>query len=80
MDADLARHLARTAFRVGRELDNAMALLQRHLPEAEYRECARDIAGAIHAVNSALLDRALADLPGLRAESDESIARYGRYL
>lgn len=80
MDADIARHLARTAFRIGRELEDALALLQRQCSEEEYRMCAREIAAALHAVNTAVLDRALASMPTLRAEIDASIGQYGRYV
>ena len=80
MDIDLARHFARVAFRVGRELEDTLALAKRHLPEAEYRDVARDVAGAIHAVQIALLDRAISEVPSLRAEIEASIARHERFL
>lgn len=80
MNVDLARHTVRAAFRIGRELQDVMALLKQHLPEDQYRGYAADIAGAVHAANVALLDRPLAARPELAAEIDASIARYGRYL
>ena len=80
MNIDLARHLARTAFRLGAELQGTLALLKQQLPETEYRAAARDTAAAVHAVNTALLDRALASAPSLEAEIDASISEYGRFL
>ena len=80
MDFDLARYSARAAFRMSRDLQEVMAMFSQHLPEDEYRAFAADIAGAIHAINTALLDRAIASQPELKAEIDTSIDRYGSYL
>lgn len=80
MTDDLARHLLRTAFRTSRELDDVLSLLRRHLPEGEYRGYAVAIASAVHTINKALLDKPLADKPALRAEIEESLALYDRFL
>jgi hypothetical protein len=80
MDIDLARHLARTSFRTTRDVQGTLALLKLQLPDAEYRDCARDIAGAVHAINTALLARAISAQPSLQAEIDASIDRYDRFL
>lgn len=80
MNDELARHLARVAFRTCRELRDALDLLRSRLPPDKYEPHAREVARAIDAVMTALIERPLADRPAIRAEIEASIARHGRYL
>lgn len=80
MDANVARHLIRVAFRSTAELQSVLALLKEHCAADEYKEYARAIASAIHAVNTEVLDRVLASQPQLREEIDRDMTKFGRFL
>ena len=80
MEKDLARHVIRTAFRAGRELEEALHLLKQHTSGEDYGAYARKIAAAIDAINVALINPTLALYPEMKDEIEESIAKYDRFL
>ena len=59
MDSKLAWHLIGVSFRVAGELQELLPRLKEQCSAEEYKGHARAIAGAIHGVNTALIDRAL---------------------
>ncbi len=65
MDSKLAWHLIGVSFRVAEELQELLPRLKEQCSAEEYKGHARAIAGAIHGVNTALIDRALAAHPEL---------------
>lgn len=80
MDVDLARHVARAAFRSSRELGDLVPFLKERLSADEYPDYARSIASAIAAIHLDLVNKLIADHPGLEGEIEASIATHGRYL
>jgi hypothetical protein len=60
-----AKRRVRVSFSVGRELRDLLLRLKEQCSAEEYKGHARAIAGAIHGVNTALIDRALAAQPEL---------------
>ena len=80
MDQAVARLLAKTAFRAAKEMTELLPLLKAHLEADAYRERARAIADAVHGINRALLDPALAAHPDLDAEISASIEKYDRFI
>jgi hypothetical protein len=80
MDANVARHLIRVAFRSTAELQNALSLLKEQCAADEYKEYAKAIASAVYAVNTELLDRVVASHPQLRSEIDRDMTKFGRFL
>jgi hypothetical protein len=63
---------------VGRELEELLPRLKEQCSTEEYKDHARVIAGAIHGVNTALIDRALAAHPELRDRIEAELAEFGR--
>jgi len=63
-----------------RELRLLLAFLKQHLSEDEYRDYAKRIAGAIYAVDVALVDPTYAAHPGLKEEVEASLEKYDRFL
>jgi hypothetical protein len=80
MQKDLARHLIRTAFRAGRELEELLPLLKQHLSAEEYARYASKIAVAMDAINIALLSPTLHSHPELRSEIEASLKEYDKFL
>lgn len=80
MNADLARHMVRVAFQTSRDLQDLMGLLREQLTAEEYKSHAIGIAAAIAGIGDALTNKALAAHPELRAEIDEKLAKYGRFV
>ena len=78
MDKNLAWDLIRVSFRVARELQGLLPRLKDQRHAEEYEGHARAIAGAIHGVNIALIDRALAAHPELRDRIEAELAEFGR--
>ena len=78
MDSALAWDLIRVSFRVGRELEELLPRLKEQCSAEEYKGHARAIAGAIHGVNTALIDRALAAHPELVERIETELAKVGR--
>lgn len=80
MDIDVARHIIRQSFRIGRDLQDVMLFLKERCEPDDYNQYAIDIATAIDAVNTALLKKAITAYPDLEKEIEEQIKVYGRYL
>lgn len=80
MDTNLAWDMIRVSFRVGRELRDLLLRLKEQCSAEEYKDHARAIAGAIHGVNTALIDRALASYPELSDRIEAELAKSGRVL
>ena len=80
MDIAVARHVLRATFRSSRELEYLIPLLKEACPPEEYDVLVRAIAGAIAENSLGVVNRILAAHPGLEAEVDADVARYGRYL
>jgi hypothetical protein len=78
MDSDLAWHLIGVSFRVAGELQELLPRLKEQCSAEEYKGHARAIAGAIHGVNTALIDRALAAHPELKDRIEVELAEFGR--
>ena len=78
MNDTLAWDLIRVSFRVGRELEELLPRLKEQCSAEEYKGHARAIAGAIHGVNTALIDRALAAQPKLEDRIEAELAEFGR--
>jgi hypothetical protein len=78
MDSKLAWHIIGLSFRVSRELQALLPLLKEQCSADEYKGHARAIAGAIHGVNTALIDRALAAQPELEDRIEAELAEFGR--
>ena len=79
MDINLARDMARAAFRASSELQQLLPTLKTVCPDAEYRDLALGIAEAIDKIGTTLIDKAIAAHPQLKDEIDASIAKDGRY-
>jgi hypothetical protein len=80
MNIDLARHVARAAFRSSRELGDLIPYLKEHLSAEEYPSYAKAIASAVASIQLDLVNKLMTDHPGLEAEIETSIAKHGRYL
>jgi hypothetical protein len=78
MDTDLAWEMIRVSFSVARELRGLLLRVKEQCSAEEYRGHARAIAGAIHGVNTALIDRALAAHPELEDRIEAELAEFGR--
>ena len=78
MDSELAWDIIRVSFRVAGELAELLPRLREQCSAEEYKGHARAIAGAIHGVNTALIDRALAAYPELRDRIEAELAEFGR--
>ena len=64
MDSNLAWHLIGVSFRVAGELQELLPRLKEQCSAEEYKGMCGRLPGAIHGVNTALIDRALAAHPG----------------
>jgi len=80
MKIDLARHVARAAFRSSRELSELIPLLKDSLSAEEYAHYAKAIGLAVAAIQMEVMNKLASDHPGLDAEIEASINRFGRYL
>ena len=78
MDSGLGWDLIRLSFRVAGELQELLPRLKEQCSAEEYKGHARAIAGAIHGVNTALIDRALAAHPELKDRIEAELAEFGR--
>jgi hypothetical protein len=73
-----AKRRVRVSLSVGRELRDLLLRLKEQCSTEEYKGHARAIAGAIHGVNTALIDRALAAQPELEDRIEAELAEFGR--
>jgi hypothetical protein len=70
--------MIRVSFRIGRQLKDLLLPLKEQCGPEEYRDHARAIAGALHGVSTALVDRALAAHPELSKRIEAELAESGR--
>ena len=80
MNIDLARHVARAAFRSSRELSELVPFLKDRLDAEEYTMYAKAIGSVIAAIQLDVMNKLVTDHPVLEAEIEAGIAKYGRYL
>lgn len=80
MKIDVARHMIRSGFRSGGELEGLLGVLKAECEPEVYRQHALVIAAAIDAIHQATVSKAIALFPALEAEVDVQIETYGRYL
>jgi len=78
MDKTLAWDLIRVSFRTARELQDLLPRLKEQCSAEDYQDYARGIAGAIHGINTALIDKAIAAYPDLAARIEADLAEFGR--
>lgn len=78
MNSELAWEMIRTSFRASRELQGLLPQLRDQCAAEEYKDCAQDIARAIHGINTALIDKALAFHPELADRIESELAEVGR--
>ena len=72
MDKEVAREIVRAAFRSGAELQKLLRLLKERCSPEDYKDYAKQVNMAIDDIDSALLDKVLAQFPELQ---DEIIAQ-----
>lgn len=80
MDINMARHVIRTCFRSGRELETLLDLLKEHCDAQEYKSYATAIATAIASIHVEVVNRITDSHPGLEDEMEAVISKYGLYL
>jgi hypothetical protein len=80
VNIDIARHVARAAFKSSHELSELVPFLNDRLGSEEYATYAKAIGLAIAAIQVDLMNKLVADHPGLEAEIEASIAKHGRYV
>ena len=80
MNIDIARHVARAAFKSSHELSELVPFLNDRLGAEEYAAYAKAIGLAVAAIQVDLMKKLVTDHPGLEAEIEASIAKHGRYV
>jgi hypothetical protein len=80
MDSKLAWHNIKVSFGVARELLDLLASLKEQCSAEEYQHNAKGIARAIDAINSTLIDKAIASHPDLASRIEADLAKFGRVL
>jgi hypothetical protein len=80
MDSELAWHIIGVSFRANRELQDLLPILKEHCGAEEYQDYVQGIARSIHAINTALIDKAIALHPELADRIDADLATFGRIL
>jgi hypothetical protein len=80
MDSELAWHIIGVSFRLTRDLQNLFPMLKEHCGAEEYQDYAKGIARSIHAINTALIDKAIASHPELAGRIEADLAKFGWVL
>jgi hypothetical protein len=75
MEKDVARHVVRVAFRCSAELQELLRTLKDRCSADEYKTLAFDVAKAVDAIGTALIDRALSSHPDLADEIEANLKR-----
>jgi hypothetical protein len=78
MNSQLAWEMICVSFRASRELQELLPPLRQQCSAEEYKDCAQAIARAIHGINTALIDKALALHPELSHRIEAELAEFGR--
>ena len=79
MQIELARTIARAAFRSSRELGALMPMLKSKLSTDEFNVYSKAIASAIAAIQVDIVNRLTAEYPGLESEIEAAIKKDGHY-
>ena len=79
MDIDLARTIARSAFRSSRELGALMPKLQEKLSPDEFKAYSKAIATAIANIQLEIVNKLTAEHPVLESEIERAIKIAGHY-
>ena len=79
MDINLARQVARSAFRSSRELGNLIPVLKQTLDADEFQIYSKAIATAIATIQVEVVNRVTTAHPGLEAEIEDSIEKKGHF-
>ena len=79
MDKEVAREVVRAAFRSGAELQKLLRLLKERCSPEDYKDYAKQVTMAIDDIDSALLDKVLAQFPELQDEiiAQQALAAHG---
>ena len=80
MEREVARYIVRAAFRSAGELTDLLQFLHEQLPAEEYATFASGIGYALATLGQEVTNHALAAAPGLQAEINASIEKYGRLV
>jgi hypothetical protein len=80
MDSRLAWLLISVSLRLNREVHDFLPILKEHCSPEEYEDIAQGIARSIHAINTALIDKAIASHPELADRIEADLAKFGRVL
>lgn len=80
MDSELAWHIIGVSFRVNCVLQGLLPILKEHSSPEEYEDIAQGIARSIHAINTALIDKAIASHSELADRIEADLAKFGRVL
>ena len=80
MNIDIARHVARAAFKSSHELSELVPFLNDRLGAEEYAAYAKANGLAVAAIQVDLMNKLVADHPGLEAKIEASIEKHGRYV
>lgn len=80
MDREIARHVARVAFRASADLGDLVPLIKEHCSQDEYQKLGRAITSASAGIGLDVLNLVFADFPDLKREFDENVKTYGRIL
>lgn len=79
MNIEIARTIARAAFRSSRELGALIPILKNSLNDEEFRIHSKAIATAIASIQLEIVNKLIADHPNLEAEIESAIKRDGHY-
>lgn len=80
MDKDIARHVAKEAFRSWEELASVLPWTKEHLDPAEQKEVAKAIARASAQIIFEVQDKMYALYPELKQEYEETLRTYERVI
>lgn len=80
MDEQIARHVARVAFRASADLGELIPLVKAHCSADEYKKLGHAIASATAVVGVEVLNLVFEAYPDLKREFDENIKKYGKAL
>jgi hypothetical protein len=75
---DLARLVALTGFRSSAELGNLIPVLKQHCSDVEFRAFSDAITHAMTTIQTAVTEKAMAQVPGLDAEWAAKVTTFGR--
>ena len=80
MDKNIARHVARVAFRSAANLTDLVPFLKEHCQETEYKMFLKALAKASATINLEVSQKVFAAYPELEQEFNETINKYGQLI